>query len=133
MILASRLAPSLRDVLPEVETLKSGLNVKARHDPIWKWRPIGTLAPSVLVAVPEKLDGSHPVGLNMNPGLSITALIARRSAGIPSMIVGNGSVVTVNCVVSGSTSILARTTCVCSVNGPTTNGTTIDNPYGAPL
>ena len=49
------------------------------------------------------------------------------------MIVGNGSVVTVNCAVIGSTSIFARTTCVCNVNGPTCNGTTIDNPYGAPL
>ena len=49
------------------------------------------------------------------------------------MIVGNGSVVIVNCVVNGSTSIFARTICVCNVNGPTCNGTTMLNPYGAPL
>ena len=32
---ASRLAPFLREVLPEVETLKFGLNRSERHEPIW--------------------------------------------------------------------------------------------------
>ncbi len=48
----------------------------------------------------------------MNSGRSITASIERRSVGIPLTIVGNGSVVTVNCVVWGSTLIVARTTSV---------------------
>ena len=72
------------------------------------------------------------VGLNMNPGLSITASIDRRSVGTPATYCGNGSVVTVSCEVSWSTSIFARTRCVGNVNGPTFNGTTIDRPYGAP-
>ena len=87
----------------------------------------------MLVAVPENDCGLQFVGLNMNSGRSITASIDRRSAGTPSMICGNGSVVTVNRAVRGSTSILALTTCVRRVNGPTTSGTTIDRPYGAPL
>ena len=89
--------------------------------------------PSVLVAVPAKDCGLQLVGLNMNPGRSITASIVLRSVGIPSMIDGNGLVVIVNCAVCGSTAIRARTTCVCSVNGPTTSGTTMLRPYGAPL
>ena len=48
------------------------------------------------------------------------------------MICGSGSVVIVNCAVCGSTSIFARTICVCSLNGPAMIGTTIDRPYGAP-
>ncbi len=132
MSFASRLAPFAREVFPEVETLKSGLNFKLRHDPTWKCVEIGAVAPSVLLAVPLKDIGLQLVGLNMNPGRSITALIVRRSDGTPATIDGSGSVVTVNWEVCGSTSILARVTIVPRLNGPTTSGTTIDRPYGAP-
>ena len=67
--------------------MKFGLNFKLRHDPTWKRLESGALAPSVLVAVPVKDIGSQLVGLNMNPGRSITALIVRRSDGTPSTIV----------------------------------------------
>ena|ERR1700722_6742849 len=119
MIFASRLAPFFRDVLPEVDTWKFGLNKSERHDPIWKGLDMAavlsgppTPGGGVPQAVPEKLIGEQLVGLNMNPGLSITAFTVRRSVGTPSIICGNGSVVTVICAVNGSTSIFARTICV---------------------
>src|ERR1700691_2010740 len=96
---ASRLAPSAREVLPEVETLKFGLNFKLRHEPTWKGLAIAATVPCELVAVPLKDIGLQLVGLNMNPGRSITALTDRRSVGTPSMICGRASVVTVICAV----------------------------------
>ena len=45
--------------------------------------------------------GSQPVGLNMNPGLSITVSIVRRSVEIPATYWGSGSVVIVSCAVTG--------------------------------
>src|ERR1700684_338984 len=121
--------------MPEVDTLKSVLNRRLRQDPIWKGLDIAVVEPGpptpgggVPHAVPENDMGLQLVGLNMNPGLSITALIVRRSVGTPSIICGNGSVVTVICAVKGSTAIFARTICVSSVKGPTTTGTPVDKP-----
>ena len=84
--------------------------------------------------------GSQLVGLNVNPGrltVTFTCLICN---GIPSIIVGilYGPVLsleTVSCVVTGFTSILARTTTglpSCNTNGPAFAGFTIDSPNGAP-
>ena len=41
------------------------------------------------------------VGLKMNPGRSIVTFAVRNRSGMPSMICGNGSLVTVNAEVSG--------------------------------
>src|SRR5580700_1034318 len=122
MIFASRLAPLALLVCPDVETLKSGANFRLWHDPTWKWLEIPACAPSVLNAVPENDCGLQFVGLNMNSGRSITALIVRRSVGMPSRIDGSGSVVTVSCAVCGSTLIAERTTIVPRLNGPAITG-----------
>src|SRR5580692_4012066 len=127
-----RLAPWVRDVFAEVETLNPGLNVKLRHDPTWNGLESSAVVPSVLMAVPEKDWGLQLVGLNMNSLRSITALIVRISTGTPSKTTGSGSVVIVNCEVCGSTSIFPRTTVVPRLNGPAITGTAITNPYGAP-
>src|SRR5690242_8496591 len=52
--------------------------------------------------------------------------------GMPSRIVGNGSVVTTRSAVVGSTWIAALTTTVPRLYGPVTAGTTTDKPNGSP-
>ena len=119
--------------------MKSGLKIRLRQEPIWKWLESGAVAPGppapgggVPQAVPENALGSQLVGLNMNPGRSITASTVRRSVGTPSMICGSGSVVTVTCAVCGSISIFARVMTVPRLNGPAITCVTIDRPNGAP-
>ncbi len=85
------------------------------------------------MAVPANSWASQLVGLNMNPGRSITELTKRRSVGTPSITCGKGSVMTVICAVYGLISILARVMIVPRLNGPAITCVTIDNPNGAPL
>ncbi len=115
-----------------VVALNVGLNVRLRHDPTWNGLDSAAVRAFDAGRGPEKDCALQLVGLNMNSLRSITASIVRTSVGTPSRIVGNGSVVIVNCEVSGSTSIFARTTVVPRLNGPAITGTTIDRPYGAP-
>ena len=49
------------------------------------------------------------VGLNVNPSRPMVTFTCLICSGIPSRIVGSGSLVTVNAAVWGSTSIFART------------------------
>ena len=115
-----------------METLKFGLNVKARHDPTCNGLDIGAVAPSVLFAVPEKLIGLQLVGLNMNPGRSITALIERISAGIPfddHRQRGRRDRQLRGMPIHFD---LRPHDIVPRLNGPATIGTTIDRPNGAP-
>jgi hypothetical protein len=96
--------------------VNDGLNASPAQFVTWNGLDTGALAPSALVIVPVMLIGSQLVGLNVKPLRSIVTLTCWICRGIPSMICGNGSVVTVICAVRGSTSIFARVTIVPRLN-----------------
>ena len=130
---ASRLAPLALDVLPEVETVNFGRNGSPAQPETAKRRG------HVRLRCPGRRRSSllmcccaQSVGLKMNPGRSIVTFAVRNRNGMPSRICGNGSLVTVNAVVFGSTLIRARTTTLPRLNGPACVGTTMLRPNGAP-
>ena len=90
------------EVLPLVDAVSFGANASPAQPATWKRLETAALAPSLPVTVPVTAIGLQLVGLNVKPGRSIVALIVRISVGTPSMICGNGSVVTVTCAVCGS-------------------------------
>ena len=92
-----RLAPFALLVFPSVDAVNFGLNASPAQPPTWNRLDTGAVAPSLPETVPVIAIGLQFVGLNMNPGRSITALTVRISVGTPSMICGSGSVVTVTC------------------------------------
>ena len=134
---ASRLAPSALLVFPLVETANLGLNARLPQP------AAANGVSTVAFALPEPdrtavtCCAAQFVGLNINPGRSISTVIRFNRNGTPKMICGNAygpvsSVVTVNVLSVGFTSIRALTTTKPRLNGPATAGVTIDNPNGAP-
>lgn len=64
-----------------VEAANFGLNASSRQPPTWKRLDSGALAPSTPRRSPVTAIGSQFVGLNVNPGRSMSTLIERISVG----------------------------------------------------
>ena len=77
---------------------------------------------------PLNPSGAQFVGLNVNPGRSSVTLTVLICNGMPSRIVGNGSLTTVACAVCGSIRIAPLTTTIPRLNGPATAGTCTTSP-----
>ena len=75
--------------------MNDGLNARFAQSATWNGTETAELAPSPPVIVPVIDIGSQLVGLNVKPGRSIVTLTCLICSGIPSMMCGIGSVVTV--------------------------------------
>jgi hypothetical protein len=88
-------------VLPSVDAVNDGLNARFAQFATWNGTETAELAPSPPVIVPVIDIGSQLVGLNVKPRrlmFLLTCLICR---GMPAMIVGHGSGLSVRCAVYG--------------------------------
>jgi hypothetical protein len=82
-------------VFPLVDAVSFGANASPAQSPTWNGTERYELAPSSPVRAPVTASGLQFVGLNVKPGRSMSTLTCRISNGIPSMIVGNGSLTSV--------------------------------------
>ncbi len=124
-------------VFPLVETVKVGLNARLLQPPTASGLDTFALASAEPEITAVICSGPQLVGLNMNPGLSISAVTRFNRSGTPSRICGIAygpvsSSVIVAVELSASMLMRARTTTRPRLNGPAIAGVTILNPNGAP-
>src|ERR1700733_4937393 len=117
-----RLAPSALLAFPSVLVVNAGLNGRPSQPPTWKRSDSPAVCPRVEIACPVIAIASQLVGLSVNPGRFASSDTERTSSGIPSRIVGNGSLTALICAVLGLIYNATRTTTVPKSNGPATAG-----------
>ena len=112
-----------------VATVNVGLNGRYPQPPTWNGAEGEASAPARLVSVEVRLSGAQLVGLNVNPGRSSVTVTPRSWIGMPSRIVGSGSLCTLM-LPSLLTWIPTRTVTLPRSYGPATAGTTTDRENG---
>src|SRR4029077_5004723 len=86
-----RLAPLALLVFPAVDAANPGLNGSVTQFAAWNGLDTASVVPCVLASVPVTLNAEQFVGLNVNPARSIVTFTVLTCRGIPSRIVGKGS------------------------------------------
>ena len=130
--LTSKDAPEALLALPCVLAVNEGLNGRVVQPPAWKRDERLATFPVVLFSSPVTLITAQLVGFRTKSLRFISTATLLISSGIPSRIVGNGSLLTVTCAVDGLMNNPARTTTVPRSNGPAIAGVTITKLNGAP-